>query len=741
MRDKVNYNIDYASFLRRHAMQWEKKPRDWDEAPFVGSGHVGSLLYYNGKNRLTVTVGDTSVYDNRTATEQEKQNLFLTPRLPIGSFVIGGAARTAAMQMNLYDAEITGWSKTLLGTYQYRCFAPHGKKLIIFETFDDTTDCTVEWIAAEAVSPRQKYMLKMNKNRASRDYPPPQKAYSYQHKEVSFCIHPFYSGGYYVVAYISVPTETGMRLFITTGQGSKENIITRQLSYELDNAIRCYDKLRQEHLDYWHAFYSQSFISLNDAAMEEFYWTQLYKLASAGCEHGRVYDTCGPWLPEVTAWPGTWWNLNVQLTYSPLFAANHLELVSPLATTLRNGLTELIDNVPQKYRHDSAAIGRCTTDTLRAPVSFPGDARTTEETGNLLWALTLLWKYYRITCDEAFLKNTLFPLLKRAVGYYLHFLLRDKDDTLHLPATLSPEYPEMGMDANYDLALLKWGLSALLETCDTLSLNESRYQEWRWVQAHLADYPVESGKGFKIAADVAYRKSHRHYSHLMMIYPLRTFDLSVPMNRMLAKQSIENWLSKPEALQGFSFTGAASMYAMFGEGNKAYQTLSKLWEGDYISPNTMYREGGNPVMETPCAAACTVLDMLLQSENGTITVMPAVPDVWKDITFDKLLCEGGFEATAVMRDGKLLWVMLRNRYAKDGICRLCVPRFENREITLHSERFQKELQMPTEGLRLRIPQGQSVILADKTVTEFELAPVSDSDEDCHVYGFNKHSML
>ncbi|MBQ6019899.1 MAG: hypothetical protein IJL26_06930, partial [Clostridia bacterium] len=545
-------------------MLWTRKPKSWDEAPFIGSGLVGSLLYFNGKNRLMMTVGDTSVYDNRLPTEKETDKMFLSPRLPLGRFVFGGVTRGCEMRLDIYRGFVTGTCKTLTGSYDYRCFAPHGKRLIVVDFKNVNDEFPVDWLASEAVSPRQKYMLRSNKSRASEDYGPPKSAYSYQHKDVTFCIQPLYTKGFSVVAYQVKTEKNGMRLIIATGQGTEEGIVASQLRFELENAFDNYDVLLSKHLQYWKDFYEKSFVALNDAAAEEFYWLQLYKLASAGCENGRIYDTCGPWLPEITAWPGAWWNLNVQLTYSPLFASNHTELVRPLSAELRDGIQELSENVPDAYRYDSAAIGRNTTFSLHSPASCPGEANATDETGNLLWALHTLWQYYQITQDHAYLRTTLFPLLKRAVSFYRHFLMLDKDGKLHIPPTLSPEYPDSGFDANYDLALLRWGLSSLLYICDALSMNESSYDEWKWILRNLTDYPADERNGFMIAADVPSMISHRHYSHLLMIHPLHSLDLTVPQNRERAMSSVAYWQSKPEALQGYSYAGAASMYAVLG---------------------------------------------------------------------------------------------------------------------------------------------------------------------------------
>ena len=741
MVSQVFRNVDDEKFFSRHDMIWTKKPRSWDEAPFIGSGLVGSLLYFNSKNRLVLTLGDTSVYDNRPHTAEESNELFLTPRLPLGRFLLGGITRSSELRLDLYNAQVTGSVRTLTGSFRFNCFAPHGKKLVILELSNVNDEFPLEFTASEAVSPRQKYMLRTNKNRASASYAAPKSAYSYQHKDVNYCIQPLFTKGFSVVAYKTLQTENGACVLIAVGQGSEEGIVTSQLSFELDNAAINLGAIKNKHLQYWHNFYAKSFLSLNDAATEEFYWLQLYKLASAGCESGKVYDTCGPWLPETTAWPGAWWNLNVQLTYSPLMTSNHTELVLPLATELRDGLQELTENVPAKYRYDSAAVGRFTTSSLRSPVSCPGDPNATQETGNLLWALHVLWQCYLRTQDNELLKTTIFPILKRAVAYYRHFLLLDNNGKLHIPPTLSPEYPKMGFDANYDLALLKWGLSTLIRICEELDMNETALDEWKWILQRLPDYPADEKHGLHIASDVPYAVSHRHYSHLLMIYPLRTLDLADDANRALAKRSLEYWQSKPDALQGYSYTGAASMYALLRDGDKAYERLTKLWSGGFIRPNTMYSEGGNPVLETPCAAACSVLDMLMQSLDGRLVFLPAIPKVWKDVVFHNFLCEGGFAASAVMRDGKLLWIAVKNENSDSGVCTVEAPLFGNENTVLCCEDFRKEITMPENGLKLKIPKGQTVVIRRPDVDETVVAPATYSDRDCHVYGANKDTMI
>lgn len=90
---------------------------------------------------------------------------------------------------------------------------------------------------------------------------------------------------------------------------------------------------------------------------ENFYWIQMYKLASATRGDRALIDNTGPWL-TVTPWPNAWWNLNVQLTYWALNASNHLDLAASLENAIYNNIENLKKNVPEAYRKDALAIGR-----------------------------------------------------------------------------------------------------------------------------------------------------------------------------------------------------------------------------------------------------------------------------------------------------------------------------------------------------------------------------------------------
>src|SRR5436305_8340455 len=79
------------------------------------------------------------------------------------------------------------------------------------------------------------------------------------------------------------------------------------------------------------------------------------------------------------------------------------------------------------------------------------------------------WLDYRYQMDDRILRERVYPLLKLAIGNYLAYLERGDDGRWHLPPTHSPELATVP-DANYDLALLKWGLETLIAGAERLRL-------------------------------------------------------------------------------------------------------------------------------------------------------------------------------------------------------------------------------------------------------------------------------
>lgn len=257
-------------------------------------------------------------------------------------------------------------------------------------------------------------------------------------------------------------------------------------------------------------------------------------------------------------------------------------------------------------------------------INTPGSRQA--QVGLLPWTCHNLWLQYRFSMDESILRNTIYPVLTRAINYYLHFLKEGTDGKLHMPPTYSPEYDDVA-DCNFDLSLLRWGCETLIESAKILKVNDPLISTWKNTLAKLTDYPQNDKEGFMIGKDMPYAYSHRHYSHLLMVYPLYLVNADQAGSRELVEKSVKHWFSMPNQLKGYSLTGASSIAASFGYGDESLSKLNDLFSM-FLRPNTLYKEGNPPVMETPLSGAQCIHDMLIQSWGGKIRIFPAVPTKW-----------------------------------------------------------------------------------------------------------------
>ncbi|SEG25317.1 hypothetical protein SAMN05444920_102350 [Nonomuraea solani] len=642
---RIEDGVNWPEFMKNQDLIWGRMPKSWYEGPFLGDGLLGSMIYQEpGQNKVRFTVQHGRVQDHRP----QFGSGWGTCRLPVGHLTLDPAGTITAVdwRLGLWDAEVTGTITTDKGRLSFSAFI-HDELLVI--RAEASGGEQVRWVfhPEPAVSPR-----------SATEAPPtgyvPHPAWTTATTGgIEQVLQPLTGGGQTATAY---RVDDGV-LTLTVAHSFPSATEAATTALERVRKALPYARLRAGHLAWWHDFYLKSFVSLPDERLQSFYWIQLYKVASASRAGGPVMATTGPWL-EPTPWPAVWWNLNAQLEYWLIHGSNHLELDS-LTSTLDQNRDQLVANVPAAYRADSAGVGRSSDMFCTRSVGTPGSGA---EVGDLTWALHNAWLSYRHTMDDRLLRDTVFPLLRRAINYYLHFLAPGADGRLHLPSTLSPEYPVTPpRDTNYDLALIRWGCQTLLESAARLGVDDPLAPKWRQVLDTLTDYPADAN-GFMIGADTPYAQSHRHYSHLLMIYPLYLVTWDQPGNRPLIERSVAHWQSLTSAHRGYSHTGAASLYAMMGKGDTALSYLDSFFDPAARYPvraNTHYAEGG-PVIETPLSGSQSIHDMLCQSWGGIVRVFPAVPAAWRDLVIHDFRTQGAFLVSAVRRDGRTSFVRVRS---------------------------------------------------------------------------------
>lgn len=640
----MNLNIDWKKFLSSHDLKWSRAPKNWEESAFLGNGLLGAYVYFNfNTNSLHIELGRSDIYDNSPSS---------THRLLIGNFELPlkGNIKTFKMRLNIYQAELTGKIITDRGEVIFSIIVHTKEMLIIADTKAMQNENGTDFIftPAEAVSPRQLFGLKNNLDYCiNKNYIYHNPAVVTLRKNGGQSIQLLSNQLATIVAWNVVKENKHSTLFATIERGYLENNPV-QKAVDYVNLQYCLRDLYKEHYDWWESYYPRSFVSLPDKKLEGLYWIQMYKLASATRENRHLIDVIGPWL-TITPWPTAWWNLNVQLTYWPCYTSNRIELSKSLSNTLVNNMQNMINSVVEEYRYDSIGIGTAANADMKSVVAIAGDNqfKGLKEIGNLTWVMHNCFLCYKMTMDDKYLYEVVYPILRRCVNYYVHFLYKRDDNKWHLLKTASPEYGVETEDTNYELSLLRWGCETLKYITKRLNINDEKEDVWNSILDNLADFPKDEN-GYMIGDNQAYTYSHRHPSHLFMIFPLHLISWDDKQNKEIIKKSVEWWLSKKEGLCGFSDTMASMYYSLMEDGDNALKYLKKLEH--LLLANTMYKETG-PVIETPLSAAQAIHDMLIQSQNGIIRFFPAIPKDWSTVSFYGLAAQGGFIVSGIY-DGK-----------------------------------------------------------------------------------------
>lgn len=693
---KAQIQINWKAFLEKSDMQWSHLPTDWDNAPFIGNGKIGTIFWMNKAGNLHFEIGRNDIYDHRQEITGAT-GLFTQYRMPLGhfEFSFGNGIPTGKFRLNLWDAETKGQIENQGAKWQIRCFS-HAIQNVIVVEITGGTKVGLNWVPDSAKSTRGNMPKKIVA------YPFPklihQNNYNISVQEMPEDDLFQTSGkgnGQYAIAWKAKKINKNKTIYFISvgfsypGRYAADEAIAVIAKAEIDGI----EKLESSHRSWWHSYYPKSFLSLPDQSIESFYWIQMYKMASASRKNGTILDLMGPWFRN-TGWPAIWWNLNIQLSYWPFYMSNHLDEATSLNEALWNQRENLARNAAP-YSKDSYAIGRASSPDLYSPVG--------NEVGNLPWVMHNLWLYYRSSMDSDFLKNKLFPLMKGTFNYLWHILKKESDGRLVLPKTASPEYTDAVENSNYTMACLRW-LSGTLITADSvLQTNDSIVFKCKQVISHLTPYEVDSISGFMVGKDLPFAKSHRHWSHLFMIYPFKEFLWNDSSQVTLIKKSVQNWTNKPKAFAGYSWLGGASIMESGGEGDTALKYLQTFLEKAPL-PNTMYREG-SPVIETPLAFARTLQEMMLNSSGGLIQIFPGIPSIWKDVCFADFRAEGAFLITAIRKNGITRSVKVKS--LSGGVCHIATGIHE-KLIVIGKYKNLKEIDKGQ--IEVVIPKGETIII-------------------------------
>lgn len=304
------------------------------------------------------------------------------------------------------------------------------------------------------------------------------------------------------------------------------------------------------------------------------------------------------------------------------------------------------------------------------------------------WFSTHLWEHYLFTGDKKFLKDEAYPLMKGAAQFLLRWLIVDpKSGYLITNPSTSPENTikisgkeyQLTMASTMDMSIIRELFTAVIKSADLLKIDEAFKNEL--IKANGKLYPYHIGQygqlqeWFNDWDDP--KDKHRHLSHLFGLYPGSQVNVTTtPELAAAAKQSL---FHRGDVSTGWSMAWKINWWARLQDGDHAYKILSDAFT--YINPKeTREVMGGGGTypnlfdahppfqIDGNFGATAGITEMLLQSHNAELTLLPALPTAWKTGSVKGIKARGNFTLTINWNDGKLTQAKIYS--GNGGVCRI-----------------------------------------------------------------------
>lgn len=446
------------------------------------------------------------------------------------------------------------------------------------------------------------------------------------------------------------------------------------------------DSGRATHLTWWKKYWNASSLSVPDSTIEKQYYRELYKFGSVARSFTPPISLQAIWTADngrLPPWKGDLHHdLNTQLSYWPGYTANHLELTAGYTNWLWKTRVTNRKWTKQYFEVEGINVPGVTTISGAA---MGGWIQYSMSPTTIAWLAQHVYWQYKFSLDPNFLKNTCYPYFKDAERYLTAMLKQDKNGQLQLPLSSSPEIHDNDARAwfttmtNYDLALLKSFYSYCVEV---YTLNkDQRLNLVEITLLQLPDFAVNE-KGLSVAKGEDQQGSHRHLSPYMAIYPMQLLDIHKPADSTIINNSVR-WIEKLGTREwcGYSFSWMASVYAKALESKKALQML-QIFASNFVSTNSFHLNGDQRngeyssytyrpfTLEGNFAFAQGLHEILLQCQDGVVSVFPALPEEWKDVYFNDLRTMDAFLVSAQRSNGINRSVKIRATQDATLTCRL-----------------------------------------------------------------------
>ncbi len=379
-------------------------------------------------------------------------------------------------------------------------------------------------------------------------------------------------------------------------------------------------------------------------------------------------------------------NINTQMNYWPVESSNLSECALPLFDLIKD-VTDQGRKVASEHYGARGWVLHQNTDLWRVAAPMDGPTWGTFTVGGA-WLCTHLWEHYQYTRDIAFLKSA-YALIEGAVQFFIDFLKPHPNGKWLVtnPSTSPENFPDGGGNKPYfdevtagfregtticagssiDMQILYDLFGYFMEASTMLGKKSLFIDSVKNAREKLVPPQIGKDGALQEWADdwKSLEKNHRHFSHMYGLYPGKIlYEKRTPALTEAYKKVLEE---RGDGSAGWSRAWKMALWARLGDGNRANkifkgmlkdQTCTSLFS---ICSRAMQVDGS-------FGATAAITAMLMQSQDGTIRLLPALPDEWSDGEYKGVCARGGFELDYAWKGKKVTRLMIKSKAG--GVCRV-----------------------------------------------------------------------